>query len=66
VLTCVLAVLTHTTQVTQDLLQRMLADLFQERPADPVRFMQQWLAAEQQRREERQQQVATAGSDSSS
>ena len=41
-------------QSTQDLLQRMCADLFQERPADAVSYLMQWLEAEKKRREEKQ------------
>jgi hypothetical protein len=47
-------------QDTQDLLQRLLADLFQERPADPLAYMMAWLAAERKRREERALQAAAA------
>lgn len=46
-------------QATQDLLQRMCADLFQERPADTVTYLMQWLEAEKKRREEKQR-VATS------
>lgn len=47
-------------QGTQDLLQRMCADLFQERPTDAVAYMMQWLEAEKARREEKQQQAVNA------
>lgn len=47
-------------QGTQDLLQRMCADLFQERPNDAVSYMIQWLEAEKARREEKQQQAVSA------
>jgi hypothetical protein len=47
-------------QSTQDLLQRMCADLFQERPTDAVAYMMQWLEAEKARREEKQQQAVNA------
>lgn len=51
-------------QSTQDLLQRMCADLFQERPSDAVGYLMQWLEAEKQRREEKQEQAVAAASES--
>ena len=50
-------------QATQDLLQRMCADLFQERPHDAVQYMINWLQAEQQRREEQQQAAVNAANE---
>lgn len=53
-------VLITLLQSTQDLLQRMCADLFQERPKDAVQYLMNWLEAEQQRREEKQQEAVKA------
>lgn len=50
-------------QSTQDLLQRMCADLFQERPADAVSYLMQWLEAEKKRKEEKQRQAVAATND---
>jgi hypothetical protein len=44
----------------QDLLQKMCADLFTERPADAIQYMVQWLSAEKQRREEKEADAAAA------
>ncbi|KAG2427780.1 hypothetical protein HXX76_012105 [Chlamydomonas incerta] len=38
----------HSNKV-QELLQKMTADLFIERPADPVAWMIKWLSEEQKR-----------------
>lgn len=54
------AALVLLLQSTQDLLQRMCADLFQERPKDAVQYLMNWLEAEQQRREEKQQEAVKA------
>lgn len=58
VLSC--PVLLACMQGTQDLLQRMCADLFQERPTDSIAYLMQWLEAEKARREEKQQQAVAA------
>lgn len=42
-------------------MQKLLADLFQERPADAVSYMIGWLQAEQQRRQEKQAAEAAGG-----
>jgi hypothetical protein len=47
-------------QDVQDLLQKMCADLFTERPADAIQYMVQWLSAEKQRREEKEADAAAA------
>jgi hypothetical protein len=36
----------------QDLLQKMLSDVFCEQPRDPIAYMIEWLKKEQQRRAE--------------
>jgi len=43
-------------QDTQDLIQKMLSDLFQERPADIIQYMSRWLEAEKKRRDEKDQE----------
>jgi predicted component of type VI protein secretion system len=43
-------------QDTQDLIQKMLSDLFQERPADIIQYMSRWLEAEKKRRDEKEQE----------
>lgn len=43
-------------QDTQDLIQKMLADLFQERPSDIIQYMVRWLETEKKRREEKEQE----------
>lgn len=40
-------------QDTQDLVQRLLADTFMERPCNVLRYMIMWLQAEETRRNER-------------
>jgi hypothetical protein len=47
-------------QDVQDLLQKMCADLFTERPSDAIQYMIQWLSAEKQRREEKEADTAAA------
>lgn len=44
-------------QETQDIVQKLLADLFQERPADTISYMLQWLEAEKKRRQEKQEEA---------
>lgn len=58
------ACLVDEKQSTQDLLQRMCADLFQDRPSDAVGYLMQWLEAERQRREEKQDQAVAAAGES--
>lgn len=41
----------------------MCADLFQERPADAVSYLMQWLEAEKKRKEEKQRQAVAAPND---
>ncbi len=41
----------------QDLLQKMLSDVFCERPRDPIAYMLEWLKKEQQRRAEEEEAV---------
>ncbi|KAF6260151.1 hypothetical protein COO60DRAFT_924175 [Scenedesmus sp. NREL 46B-D3] len=48
------------SQDVQDLLQKMCADLFTERPIDAIHYMVNWLSAEKQRREEKEADAAAA------
>lgn len=46
----------------QDTVQKLLADLLQERPADIISYMLQWLEAEQKRRQEKLEEEPEVGS----